>query len=89
MIPASKIRADGELVLGVHLEDGKRVTGNFKPQDTLLDILNTLCPNDVKYDENPVLIYMRREIYGSALKETSLRDLGLTSGRAMFRLIHR
>lgn len=89
MIPLCKARSESELVLGIHLENGNRVTGNFKPQDNLLHVINSLCPNDIKHDENPVIVYMRREIYGKDLQETSLKDLGLTSGRAMFRLIHR
>lgn len=87
LVPAMKIRSEGTLVLGVHLEDGRRLTGNFTPSNTLLDVLNNLCPNDLK--SNAVIIYMRREVHGDALKETCLRDLGLTSGRAMIRLIHK
>lgn len=89
MIPISKLRSEGELILGVHLESGERVTGSFKPQDKLMDVIKSLCPNAIKLEEHPVVIYMRREVYGAELHEISLRDLGLTNGRAMVRLIHR
>lgn len=89
MVPITKLRSEGDLTLGVHLENGERVTGKFQPHDKLIDVIKSLCPNAVKLDENPVVIYMRREVYGKELHETSLRDLGLTNGRAMVRLIHR
>ena len=54
--------------------------------DTLWNVIETLSPNEADPESNPVIIYMRREICGvEALKNTTLRNLGLTGGRAMLR----
>lgn len=65
--------------------------GKFKPSTTLFEVLTSLLPSDeLKLSSNPVVIYMRRSIQGeSELKETTLKNLGLTGGRAMIRLLHR
>lgn len=70
---------------------GNQLHGTFKPSTTLFEVLTTLLSlDDLKVDSNPVVIYMRRSIQGeNALKETTLKNLGLTGGRAMLRLLHR
>ncbi len=35
--------------------------------------------------EEPVLVYLRNEIIGAALGTTTLRSLGLTTGKGLFR----
>lgn len=89
LVPALKIRNETDITLAVNLENGNRLIGNFSPNDTLLNVLNKLCPDSISQDKNPVVIYTRREIYGRDLENVTLRSLGLTGGRAMIRLIHR
>ncbi|XP_071442453.1 tether containing UBX domain for GLUT4 [Hetaerina americana] len=90
MVPTKKIRKDSEVILGVQIETGERFTGSFMPTDTLLAVLNKLCPDEVSKEGNPVVIYMRTEVSGqSLLQHTNLRSLGITGGRAMLRFIHR
>lgn len=87
---ATKTRSEGTVTLALQLENGTRLTGDFTPGNTLWDVLTHLCPDETDPETNPVVIYMRREIYGIALlKDTNLRSLGLTSGRAIFRVVHR
>lgn len=87
---ATKSRTEGEVVLGIHLEDGRRFVGNFLSSDSLWDVIKKLCPDELNPNLNTVIIYMRQEIYGiESLKNTNLKSLGITNGRAMLRLIHR
>ncbi|XP_023015144.2 tether containing UBX domain for GLUT4 [Leptinotarsa decemlineata] len=89
LVPATKLRCETEITLAVNLENGTRLMGNFLPSDTLLHILNHLCPECLGDDKNPVVIYTRREMYGKELESVTLRALGLTGGRAMVRLINK
>uniref|UniRef100_A0A1Y1LUR2 TUG ubiquitin-like domain-containing protein n=1 Tax=Photinus pyralis TaxID=7054 RepID=A0A1Y1LUR2_PHOPY len=83
-------RADGIVTLGIQCENGDRLTGDFDPGCNLHDVLCKMCPEQVDPETNPVVVYMRRMIYGeTSFKETTLRSLGLTHGRAMLRLIHK
>lgn len=86
LAPTTKIRKESEITVALNLEDGSRVQGTFMPSSTLLDVLNTLYDSQ---KSNPVVIYMRREIYGEDLSKLDLRSLGLTGGRAMLRVIHK
>ncbi|EFA01451.2 tether containing UBX domain for GLUT4 [Tribolium castaneum] len=85
---ATKARTDSEVILAINSESGDRVMGNFQPDDTLWSVLTKLCPS-IKPDDNPVLVYMRNEIYGDNLQKATLRSLGLRGGRAMMRLMYR
>lgn len=47
-----------------------------------------MAPNELQQLKNPTISYMRQEVTGvSALKEKSLRQLGLIAGRAVLRLL--
>lgn len=90
MLATTKPRIHSEVTIGIHFEDGSRVLGTFTPSCTLYDILGKLSPLDLSPGRNCVIIYMRREIYGiDNFQRIDLISLGLTSGRAMFRIIHR
>lgn len=89
LIEAQKSRKESDVVLGIHLEDGRRIMGNFTPSHSLWEVMMALCPSESNPSSNPVIIYMRQEVYGANLHSTSLRSLGLTNGKAMLRLIHR
>lgn len=88
MVEAQKKRLDAEVELVIQLGDGARVTGQFKPNKTLLEIIQQLCPNE-NTGADLFVIYMRTEVSSEKLGETSLKDLGLLSGRAILRLVHR
>ncbi|GLV45871.1 uncharacterized protein CBL_11668 [Carabus blaptoides fortunei] len=90
MCAIQKLRSESPVILCVQLENGTRLTGNYVPNDTLLNILSQICPDEIKLETNPVVIYMRQEIIGTeAMQKTTLKLLGLNGGRAMVRLIHR
>ena len=88
MVEAQKKRQDAEVELVVQLSDGTRVDGKFKPNVTLLEIIQQLCPNELT-GEDLFAIYMRTEVSSNNLETTSLKELGLISGRAIIRLVHR
>lgn len=88
MVEAQKKRQDCQVELVVQLGDGSRLEGKFKPNITLLDIVMQLCPNEPT-GEDLFAIYMRTEVPSDELGSTTLKELGLISGRAIIRLIHR
>lgn len=89
MVEATKSRTEADIFLALQLEDGSRLTGTFKTSNFLIDVLKALIPEKSTPESNSVIIYMRKEVYGENLESTSLRSLGLTGGRAIFRLIHK
>ncbi|KRT82906.1 Ubiquitin [Oryctes borbonicus] len=87
---STRTRVESDVTIGIHLESGNRLLGTFQPSDTIYEILNKLIPDELEPSRNSVIIYTRQEIYGiDAFKSTDLKSLGLTSGRAILRLIHR
>lgn len=88
MIDAQKKRIDAEVELVVQLPDGNRLDGKFKPNATLYDIIQQLCPDECNRSDL-VVIYMRTETTSDKLAKTSLKDFGLMCGRAILRLMHR
>ncbi|KAF4521683.1 hypothetical protein B566_EDAN009147 [Ephemera danica] len=90
MCAAVKKRTESSVIVLVQLENGTRLTGHFVPSDSMWQVLSTLCNEELSAMESPVVIFTRTEINGEEkLKATSLRSLGLTGGRAMFRLLNR
>ncbi|XP_046617279.1 tether containing UBX domain for GLUT4 [Neodiprion virginianus] len=88
MVPCTKKRLDSNVMVGIQTESGDRVTGEFQPSNSLAQVLNQLCPDQML--PTAALIYMHREVCGlDLLEQTTLRSLGLNCGRAMLRLIHR
>lgn len=87
MVEAQKKRQDSDVELILQLSDGSRLTGQFKPNTTLSQIILQLCPSEGTNDL--IAIYMRNEIPNDTLHKTILKDLGLLSGRAIIRLNHR
>ncbi|XP_015587370.1 tether containing UBX domain for GLUT4 [Cephus cinctus] len=84
----TKPRQESNVTIGIQLESGERLMGDFPPRTPLNQILMKLCPNESF--STAILIYMHREIYGQEdLESTTLKSLGLCSGRAILRLIHR
>ncbi|XP_046995086.1 tether containing UBX domain for GLUT4 [Schistocerca americana] len=90
MAPIAKQRKESEVTVALQSESGSRNMGSFVPTDNLWDIVQKLCPEGTDISSNPVVIYMRSEVVGvQKLRETTLRNLGITGGRAMLRLIQR
>ncbi|KAI8494815.1 Tether containing UBX domain for GLUT4 [Branchiostoma belcheri] len=101
MVKSTKARAEVDVTIGLQLESGERLKHSFPPATNLWDILRHFeaqpgSPHAGKLTSasatnvHPVCVYMREEIIGeSALQSTSLRTLGLTSGSAILRLVHR
>ncbi|XP_066587438.1 tether containing UBX domain for GLUT4 [Prorops nasuta] len=88
MVPCTKKRTVSNITVGIQLESGVRMTNEFLPNATLKEVMETICKEE---DLNTaVLIYMQREICGKEkLETTTLQCLGLHSGKAILRLIHR
>lgn len=90
MCEAVRKRVDEDVTLMLQLENGSRIPGQFKPDQTISEILAASCPTDVVHaGPNVVCVYMRTEIHGDRLSTTTLRSLGLTGGRAVMRLMHK
>ncbi|KAH9494855.1 hypothetical protein Btru_015834 [Bulinus truncatus] len=103
LIKATSVRTEQDVTIALQLDSGQRLQGSFKPSTNLWNILlelenqysehkGTLCNmiRNTTPDSHPVCIFMREEIIGErALQEMTLRKLGLTSGNAIIRLLHR
>jgi tether containing UBX domain for GLUT4 len=86
MVQAQVARKTEPALIGLNLESGERVTGTFSPGQTLQEVIDALVPEKLA---NPVVIYMRKEVFGEELGSTTLKMCGITSGRAMMRLVDR
>lgn len=92
MIPLEKPRKDvdeNEITIVLQTMGNGRLEGTFTPLTTLLDIVKSLSPEESDLASNPVIIYMRTDVQGKQLATTTLKTLGLTSGRGLLRLIHK
>ncbi|KAL5018839.1 hypothetical protein ScPMuIL_004561 [Solemya velum] len=104
LVKSDSSREEKEVMVALQLESGERLQSKFLPNVTLWDLLlhwenlpgsehsGTLTRADTSSSPtlHPVCIYMREEIIGEyALKNTTLRNLGLTAGSAVLRLVHR
>ncbi|XP_053393564.1 tether containing UBX domain for GLUT4-like [Mercenaria mercenaria] len=104
LVKAEKSRAETEVLIALQLENGERLQHSFSPGTSLWELLlhwenqqeSALKDKFTKVDStqspalHPVCIYMREEVAGElALRETKLRTLGLTGGKAALRLLHR
>ncbi|OAD55874.1 Tether containing UBX domain for GLUT4 [Eufriesea mexicana] len=88
MVPCTKIRSISTVVIGIQLENGQRLMAEFTPNVTLAEILQKVNVNEDF--ETITLIYMHRQISGAeALRTITLKSLGLNSGKAVLRLIHK
>lgn len=86
MVETDKKRVVEDVGVCLQLDDGTRINGNYNPCKSIYEIITEMCPE--KCQDNPVVIYMRSEIYGDALKTESLKSLGVSGGRVLLRLIN-
>ncbi len=89
MVESSKKRADSVIEVCLQFEDGSRKSGNFNSTSKISTIFQDLCPEKGSADQHPLVIYMRKEVFGQELETTNLKKLGLYSGKAMFRLMNK
>ncbi|KAI8426239.1 hypothetical protein MSG28_005153 [Choristoneura fumiferana] len=67
-----------------------RRTGEFPPNTSLFELANTLAPAELSSLTHPTILYMRQEVTGElALRNKTLRQLGLIGGRAVLRLLNK
>lgn len=92
MVPVKKRRQEAHVTVALQLEESlQRFTESFMPSDSLWAVIEKACPEEIRNTPKvPVIVYMHREIVGiESLSKTLLKDLGLTSGRAVLRLAFR
>lgn len=78
----------------LQLENGERLMAKFPASASLFDVVSHWPDNievqDADQKMDLVCVYMRQEIVGTEqLRATTLQNLGLTSGRAAIRILHR
>ncbi|XP_075979255.1 tether containing UBX domain for GLUT4 [Anticarsia gemmatalis] len=90
MVEAEKKRKESNVTIGLQLEDGERRTAEFPPTTTLYDLVISLAPLEIGSIQQPMILYMRQEVVGeTALRDKTLRQLGLIKGRAILRLLNK
>ncbi|KAJ8716097.1 hypothetical protein PYW08_013382 [Mythimna loreyi] len=90
MVEADKKREEVNVTIGLQLEDGERRTADFAPNTSLYDLITSLAPGELNSLDLPTVLYMRQEVVGeTALREKTLRQLGLIRGRAILRLLNK
>lgn len=63
---------------------------DFPPSTSIFDIVTSMAAAELSSIVNPAILYMRQEVIGvSAMKEKTLRQLGLIGGRAVLRLLNK
>ncbi|XP_011177233.2 tether containing UBX domain for GLUT4 [Zeugodacus cucurbitae] len=88
MSQTERRRTESMVNICIQLEDGSRVQGEFKPSNSLWQVIEELGSEVLKTYASPVAIYMRQEIIGKErMAETTLKSLGIIEGRAMVRVI--
>ncbi|CAO1410097.1 unnamed protein product [Diamesa tonsa] len=88
MVECLKKRCDSLITICIQTEDGTRASSPFSSSTSLQEIISKLCPEKGSSDKNPIVIYMRKEVYGESLSTTTLKSLGLSSGSALLRLVN-
>ncbi|CAL8388189.1 unnamed protein product [Arctogadus glacialis] len=82
--------ADGQVRIGLQMEDGSRLQGTFSSGQNLWELL-THFPETralARSGATPVCVYMRDQVTGAeALQTATLRSLGLSSGSAVVRFL--
>lgn len=65
MTPRSSDRATSMVKIGIQLENGQRLMGDFSPDTSLIEIVKNLCPNEER--DNTVITYMHQEVSNKSL----------------------
>ncbi|XP_030000694.1 tether containing UBX domain for GLUT4 isoform X2 [Sphaeramia orbicularis] len=92
MVPSARKQAvaDSQVRIALQMEDGSRLQDSFSCGQSLWELLThfpQISTSDMS-QSTPVCVYMRDEVCGEeALKNTSLKSLGLTGGSAIVRFL--
>lgn len=90
MVETERRRLESNVTVGLLLEEGERRTADFPPNTSLYDLVTSLAPSEYSSLPHPTILYMRQEVVGeTALRNKTLRQLGLISGRAVLRLLNK
>ncbi|XP_018600971.2 tether containing UBX domain for GLUT4 [Scleropages formosus] len=95
MVPSTRQRGgarESAVRIALQLEDGSRLQDSFTCSQTLWELVNhfpqTRISEPTATESTPLCVYMRDEIAGvDALKNTTLKSLGLTGGSAIVRYV--
>lgn len=94
MVPSTKKQSavDSQVRIALQMEDGSRLQESFSCGQTLWELLTNFPQISVSQlsesEVIPVCVYMRDEVAGeAALKNTTLKSLGLTGGSAIIRFL--
>uniref|UniRef100_A0A8C6TPZ7 ASPSCR1 tether for SLC2A4, UBX domain containing n=1 Tax=Neogobius melanostomus TaxID=47308 RepID=A0A8C6TPZ7_9GOBI len=94
MVPSTKkqMPADSQVRIALQMEDGSRLQGSFSCGQSLWELLTHFPQISMlqlsESDAIPVCVYMRDEVVGeTALKNATLKSLGLTGGSAIVRFL--
>ncbi|XP_037095421.1 tether containing UBX domain for GLUT4 [Syngnathus acus] len=96
VVPSTRkqIVADSQVRIALQMEDGSRLQGAFSCDKTLWELLTHFPQISVseltESGSTPVCVYMRDEVCGEeALKNATLKSLGLTGGSAIVRFLQK
>jgi len=88
MEPTQHKREMKNVDICLQLENGERMQGQYMPTNNLLEVIESLNSESLNACSSPVVLYMRQEVIGKEnMEQTTLKKLGITSGRAMIRLV--
>ncbi|XP_029910532.1 tether containing UBX domain for GLUT4 [Myripristis murdjan] len=94
MVPSTRKQAgvDSQVRIALQMEDGSRLQGSFSCGQNLWELLTHFPQTGVlelsESGSTPVCVYMRDEVTGEeALKNATLKSLGLTGGSAIVRFL--
>lgn len=93
--PTDKVRKEANVTVGIQLESGERLMGTFSPSCSVWDVVcqclsQRESPNHGDNGSSvPFCLYMREKMSEEEMRKRTLRSLGLTHGKAMFRLMYR
>jgi len=82
---------DGNVTVCLQIPSGERLIDEFPSTSTLDQVVSKWREKlgECGEGEEPVVVYMRTETVGSQLSNVSLRTLGLTSGKGLFRFFYK
>nr|XP_061791885.1 tether containing UBX domain for GLUT4-like [Nerophis lumbriciformis] len=94
VVPSTRMQnvSDSQVRIALQMEDGSRLQGSFSCEQSLWELLTHFPQISVselsKSGSTPVCVYMRNEVCGEeALKNATLKSLGLTGGSAIVRFL--
>ena len=102
LVKAAKSREIHKVAIGLQLPTGERMKAEFDQHESIWSVMEYFEKENsdsfVRYEAvvqgtaniQPVCVYLREEIIGEfAMRETTLKDLGLMSGSGILRLLHK